>query len=105
MPGGNELVGILHRMGMKFASMFNGTSVVYTICLNWLRVRSVQQVPPTRREMVWNVTAFLLLFLHRSACCHWGCVVPVVSWQRSGGEGKSGRPGAWQATLQLMAFS
>eukprot|EP00983_Pelagomonas_calceolata_P086415 1156752-Pelagomonas_calceolata.AAC.3 len=50
VPSGNKLVGILNRMGMRFASKFNGT------------------VPPTPRRTVYIVTALPLILLHRSAC-------------------------------------
>eukprot|EP00983_Pelagomonas_calceolata_P083741 1156224-Pelagomonas_calceolata.AAC.2 len=40
-PSGNKLVGIRNKMDMKFASKFNGTLVVKSQLLKWLRVCSV----------------------------------------------------------------
>eukprot|EP00983_Pelagomonas_calceolata_P076135 1153289-Pelagomonas_calceolata.AAC.2 len=68
-PSGNKLVGIHNRLGMKSVSKFNGTLVVKSKLLKLVE-GMLSVTGPTGTQKDGNVTAFPLIFIHRSACCH-----------------------------------
>eukprot|EP00983_Pelagomonas_calceolata_P116827 1160355-Pelagomonas_calceolata.AAC.1 len=81
MPSGNKLVGICNRMGKRFASKFNGTSMVKIMSFELVKVEFSITGPTNTQED--GLVSSQYLFSIKCTCCWFafslcGCLIRLA---------------------------